>query len=475
VAVLVSLWTVKLLRTSISPDWTKWVPGWNGIQVDASVLAFTLVLAALAGVLFGLPALFHSSRVDLNTTLKEGGPGSMTRSRARLRGALVVIQVVFALVLLVCAGLTIQGFKRMADVYAGFHPETVLEIEPVLAARSYSDSARIANFHQQLLRQTAAMPGITAAAFAQNPPASNIESDAAHFMIEGRAPSRPGETLSADFEIVSPDYFRILRIRVLSGRAFTDSDNAAAPGVVLISRSTAAKFWPLADAIGQHVRLTDGGVSAPWLTIVGVVDDVRQNWWSSLSQPTIYRPMLQAPDRGLTLLLRAGANPLGYVSAVRSIVHQLDPTVAVGGVRSFDHEVNDSIGIIRIMGILMGVFGVVALVLSAVGVYGMLSETVAQRTREIGIRVALGASPGDVWRLVLWNAVQLTGIGLAIAAPISLAVNRAMESFVFGIVSIDFEVIAGFTALLLAVAVAACYVPARRAMRVDPMIALRCE
>jgi putative ABC transport system permease protein len=475
VAVVVSVWTVKLLRTSISPDWTKWVPGWNGIQVDASVLTFTLVLGALAGGFFGLPALFQAGRVDLNQTLKDGGPGSGTRARARLRGALVVVQVMFALVLLVCAGLTIQGFKRLADVYAGFQPETITEFEPVLPAQSYSDPARIANFYQQLLRQTAALPGVTAAAVTQNPPASNVESDPSKFLIEGRPVSHPGEEPVANFETASPDYFRLLQIAVLSGRAFSDADNSAASPVALVSKSTAARFWPQGGAIGQHIRLVDTAASAPWMTIVGVVDDVRQNWWSSLSQPTIYQPMLETPDRGLTLLLRSAGNPLSYVSPLRAIIRQLDPTVAVAGVRAFDQEVNDSIGIVRIMGILMGVFGFVALALSAVGVYGMLSETVAQRTREISIRMALGASARDVWKLVLRDALKLTGIGLAIAAPLSLAVNRAMASLVFGIVSIDLGIIAGFTALLLAAALAACFLPARRAMRVDPIVALRYE
>jgi putative ABC transport system permease protein len=473
-AALVSFWTVRLIRTSISPDWTKWVPGWNGIRVDASVLAFTIALAAMVGVFFGLATVFHAGRVDLNQTLKEGGPGSMTRSRARLRGTLVVAQVVFALVLLVCAGLTIQGFARLANVYAGFQPETVVKLEPVLPANSYTDATKIANFYQQLLRQTAALPGVTSAALVANPPASSIDNDTASFVIESRPSTRPGDTPSADLQIASPDYFRTLRIALLSGQEFSGADNDGGARVALVSRSLAVKFWPHADPIGQHIKLTDPGAASPWLTIVGVVDDVRQNWWNSLSL-TIYQPMLQAPSRGMELLLRANSNPEGYISSVRAIIRQLDSKVALAGVRSFDRQVNDSIGVIRILGILMGVFGVVALALSAVGVYGVLSESVAQRTREIGIRVALGARPGDVRRLVLWNALKLTGIGLAIAVPVSLAVNRAMAALVFGIVSVDFGVIAAFTAVLLFVSLAACYIPARRAMRVDPMIALRYE
>ena len=475
IAVAVSLWTVGLLRTSISSDWTKWVPGWNGIQVDRTVLAFTILLATTVGIFFGFATLAHAGRVDLNQALKEGGPGSMTRARARLRSTLVVVQVIFALVLLVCAGLTIQGFMRLANVYADFQPESVMEFEPILPASSYTDATKISNFYQQLLRDTAALPGVTAAALISNPPASNIDNSATSFTIEGRPAARPGEALSADLQIASPEYFRALRIPVISGRGFSGEDNAAGAPVVVISRSMAAKFWPHTDALGQHIALTDTDTASSRLTIVGVVDDVRQNWWNSPSQATIYRPLFQAPDRGMALLLRTAANPASYASSVRTVIRQIDSTVALAEVHTLQSEVTDSIGIIRIMGILMGTFGAVALALSAVGVYGVLSESVAQRTREIGIRVALGASPRAVRKLVLGQALKLTGVGLLIAVPAALAIDRALASLIFGIVSMDFSVIAAFTAVLLLVALAAGYFPVRRAVRVDPMVAIRYE
>lgn len=485
-AVAVSLWTVKLLRTSISPEWTKWVPGWSGIQVDRTVLAFTILLATAVGVFFGIAALVHAGRVDLNQTLKEGGPGSMTRVRARLRSTLVVVQVVFALVLLVCAGLTIQGFMRLANVYAGFQPETVLEFTPVLHGDFYHDSTKVTNFYRELLREIEALPGVRSAALIRNAPASSADNDVSTFAIEGRPAPRPGEVSSADTQIASPEYFRTMRIPVISGRGFSEADDARSEPVAIVSRGMAAKFWPRGDVLGQHLRLTDTDAQvdlpkdskaqeAPWLTIIGVVNDVRQNWWNSPFEPTIYRPLLQVPERGMRLVVRATANPSSYASSVHTIIRQLDPTVALDDVATLETEVNDSTGIIRIMGVLMGIFGGVALALSAVGVYGVLSESVAQRTREIGIRVALGASPVAVRKLVLGQALKLTGIGLTIAMPIALGINRAMVSLVFGIVSMDFAVIIEFTVVLVVVALAAAYFPARRAMRVDPMVALRYE
>ena len=470
----VSLLTVRLLRTGISPDWTKWVPGWSGIQVDRTVFAFTILVAFAIGAFFGLMTFAQARRRDLHSALKEGSPGS-TASRARLRSGLVVAQLVFALVLLVCAGLMIQGFTRMAKVYADFRPANVIEFEPVLPASSYVDKTKISNLYEQLLRNSVELPGVTSAALISNPPASNVDNSSTTFAIEGRPAPRPGEAPSAGFQVASPDFFRALLIPVISGRAFSENDNATGEAVAIVNRGMATAFWPHAEALGQHVRLTDPNTASPWLTVVGVVEDVRQNWWNSPSQPTIYRPLLQAPDQGMTLVLRTNADPTGYVSPIRAILRQLDSSIALAEVRTLDNEVRDSVGIIRIMGVLMIVFGAIALALSAVGVYGVLSESVAQRTREIGIRMALGASESTVRALVLRHALKLTAVGLALAIPLAFAINRAMAALIFGVVSVDLRVIAAFSVVLVLVALAACYIPARRAAKVDPMVALRYE
>jgi putative ABC transport system permease protein len=456
-------------------DWTKWVPGWEGIQLDGSVLAFTLLVAAGVGVFLGLATLLHTSRVEPNKTLKETGPGTVTPAKQRIRSGLVVVQVMFALILLVSAGLTIQGFVRLANVYQGFEPRSVLRIEISLPEKTYSDNVKVSNFYQQLLRGTAALAGVEHASLVTNSPASNVDNETTFFTVEGRPAPQTGVLPSADLQTASSELFDTLRIPSISGRNISEADTADALRVAVISRGMASRFWPKGDALGHRVKLGAADSAEPWLTVVGVIGDVRQNWWNPLTRPVIYKPFLQSPQRAMTLLLRTSSNPTSYVSAVQGIVRQIDPGIAFEGIRTLEQEVADAIAIVRIMGILMAVFGLVALTLSSIGVYGVLSESAAQRRREIGIRLALGAHPRDMMKLILGQAARLTGIGLAIALPISLAISRAMASLVFGVVSMDFTILAGFAALLFLVALCAGYLPARRAIRVDPMTSLRYE
>ena len=475
VAILASFLSVRTLRASMPASWTKWVPGWDGIRVDGNVLAATIVMALATGLALGLATVLHASYMELNNTLKETGAGSVTPNKRRVRSALVVAQVIFAFVLLVCAGLTIQGFVRLAGVYKGFEPATALKVEISLPEKAYPETVRITNFYQQLLRGAASLPGVQHASLIANPPASNVDSETTFFNIEERPALKAGEAPSADLQIATPDFFTTLKISLVAGRFLSEADNANAAPVVVISRGMAERFWPGADPVGHRIKLGTADSPEPWVKIAGVVGDVRQNWWNPITRPVIYKPFAQSAQRSMTLLLRTAADPTTYVSGIREVVSRIDPGIVLRGVATLEEEVTDSIAIVRIMGILMGIFGLVALVLSSVGVYGVLSESVAQRTREIGIRLALGAETAALMKLILGHALKLTAIGLAIALPVSFAISRAMTSLIFGIVSMDVTILAGFTGLLFLVALGAGYLPARRALRVDPMIALRYE
>src|SRR6266478_655764 len=475
IAVAASFASVRALRTSIPVGWTKWVPGWDGMRVDGNVLAFAVMAAFGVGLILGLATLLHTSRIEPSKTLKEAGTCTVTRAKRRVRSTLVVVQVMFALILLVCAGLTIQGFIRLANIYQGFVPASVLRIEISLPQKTYADNVKITNFYQQLLRAAASLSGVQHASLVSNPPASNVDSETTFFTMEGQAALKISEVPSADLQIASSDFFDTLKISLVAGRIFSDTDGANAAPAAVISRGMASRFWPKGDAIGHRIKLGPQDSAEPWLTIVGVVGDVRQNWWNSLTRPVIYRPFGQSPERSMTVLVRTTANPTTYVSAVRDVVRQMDPGIALRGINTLEEEIADSIAIVRILGILMGIFGLVALALSSIGVYGVLSESVAQRTHEIGIRLALGADPRDLMKLILGQALKLTGIGLAIAVPCAIAISRMMASLIFGVITVDFVILCGFTALLLLVALGAGYLPARRAISVDPVVSLRYE
>jgi putative ABC transport system permease protein len=473
-AILVSFWSVKLLRTSISPGWTMWVPGWDGIQINETVLAFTILLATTVGTAFGLIAALQATKMDPYSALKQAGRGLLGGKR-RLRSTLVASQVTFALVLMVCAGLMGQAFMRLANVYQGFQPAGVLRLEIDLPEKAYTDAKSITGFYQRVLYESAALPGVKAVALVRNSPASNVDNEVTPFTIEGRPALKASEVLAADLQISTPDYFGTLHIPLVAGQFYSESNTADTARVVVISRSMAQRFWAKGDALGQRIKLGAADASEPWMTVIGVVEDVRQNWWNPAARPTIYQPFLQAPRNTMVFLLRATSDPTAYSTNVRDIVRRTDAGIAVTEVNTLEKEITDSIAIMRIMGVLMAVFGCVAIVLASLGVYGMLAEAVTRQTREIGIRLALGAEPRDVMRMVLGNAVKLAGIGLAIGVPVTLILNRTMASLIFGIVTMNVGLMVGFSVLLLGVSVVAAYIPARRAMRVDPTAALRYE
>jgi putative ABC transport system permease protein len=475
VAITASFSSVRLLRNSISPDWTKYVPGWDGIRVDSTVLFSTILLSLFLGLVFGLATALHLRHINLNTVLKETGRSSAGPARGRLRNGLVSAQVALALILLVCAGLTMQGFSRLAEAYQGFQPDQVLKFEVSLPQSAYPDPAKRGNFFQASLREVSSLQGVSGAALTSNLPASNVDNEKTLFTIQDRPALQASEAPAADLQTISGDYFSVLKIPLIAGRFFSEADNATGARVAIISRTMASRFWAKGDPLGQRIKLGAADSAEPWMTVVGVVGDARQNWWNPATFPVIYRPYLQSSRSSFRFVLRAASNPTSMASAARAAISQVDPEIPITELKTLETEVQDSIAIVHIMGVLMAIFGCVALFLSSIGVYGILAENVAQRTHEFGIRFALGANPRDVLRLVFRHALIVSGIGLGIGLPLAFAVSRAMAAFVFGIVSVSVPVLVSLAGLLILVALVAAYFPARRALRVDPMTALRYE
>jgi putative ABC transport system permease protein len=302
-----------------------------------------------------------------------------------------------------------------------------------------------------------------------------VDNEKTPFTIQGHPAPQASETLAADLQTISGDYFSVLKVPLIAGRFFTEADNATAVRVAIISRTMANRFWAASDPLGRRFKFGAADSTEPWMTVVGVVGDARQNWWNPATFPVIYQPYLQSSRSSFRFVLRTARNPAGNASAARAAISQVDPEIPITELKTLETEVQDSIAIVHIMGVLMAIFGSVALLLSSIGVYGTLSENVAQRTHEFGIRVALGANPRDVLRLVFRHALTVSSIGLAIGLSVSFAVSQAMAAFVFGIVLVSFPVLLSFAGLLLGVACIAAYFPARRALRVDPMVALRYE
>jgi putative ABC transport system permease protein len=470
-----SMFAVNLIRDSIPFDYTKWAAGWESIRLDWRVIAFGTILTVIVGVLFALGGAMRSTAVDLNQVLKEAGGRSGGGGRNGLRGLLAMAQVVFATVLLAGAGLMAQGFFRMVNIYKTLDPANVLTAGVRLPPSAYPDAAKIRSFYQQFVQRAAALPGVEAAGLATNPPASNVDNPRTLFVIEGQTVLRQSEAPSADLQSVSPDFFQSLKIPVLQGRNVSEQDGPESTSVAVISRAMAARFWPGQSPIGRRVKIGEPAAAAPWTSVIGIVDDVKQNWWDGRPRPVIYLSYLQAPKRDMDFTVRARSGTAALAAEVRAVARTLDPSVSFVGLGSMDGAVSDSLAPLRILGILMVVLAAVALALAALGIYGVLAHSVAQRRHEFGVRLALGAQRQDVLRLVLSYSWKLAAIGLGVGLPLAFTLSLAMRSVMFGVVTFNALVFIALASLVSAVALLAAYVPARRAMHSDPMLALRSE
>jgi putative ABC transport system permease protein len=473
VGLLLSLWGVTVLKAFIPES----IAQAREIAVDARVLGFTLLVSLLTGFVFGLAPAAQASRFNLNETLKEGGRDSSTGRRGnRLRSLLVVAEVAISLVLLVGAGLLINSFLRLRGVDPGFRADNLLTMAVQLPQSKYPDGARRSAFYDEVLRRVESLPGVQSATVTNWIPLVR-QGDSMGVSVEGTPDPAPGQgnRPAIVVRVVSPRYFETLGIQLLQGRPFdARTDRADTPNVVVISEAAARKFWPNQSPLGK--RLTVGSPSNPedWMEVVGVARDVRQFGLDAEPKPQMYLSYAQADFFAPRhLVVRTEGEPLNLAGTVRQTVWGIDRDQPVAQVRPMEDVLSDSIARQRFSMLLLGIFAGVALILAAVGIYGVMSYTVAQRTHEIGIRLALGAQKRDVLRLAVGQGLRLVLVGVAIGLVAAVALTRLMSSLLFGVSATDPLTLAAISALLVAVAALASYVPARRATKVDPMIALR--
>ncbi len=466
---LLALWGTDLLVAAGQEN----LPRFREVSVDLRVLLFTLGLSLATGLVFGLVPALQTSRPDLNESLKEGGRGGTAgRARHRLRGALAVGEIALALVLLTGAGLMLKSFLRLVSVDPGFRADHVLKFDVALPGSKYGTDAQQAAFVRQALQKLGALPGVATAAVATTLPLTG-DLISYSFNLDGSGPQAPSDRNSAEYDGVSPGYFHAMGIRVLKGRELRESDAAGAARVAVISDTMANRFFPGQDPIGRRIDINNGPPA--WREIVGVVADVKQLSLDGGIRPHVYEPLDQSPSPYVTFVLRTSTDPAGLGTAARHAIQEIDPEQPIAGVETAEALVADSVAQPRFAMLLLGVFAGVALLLAGIGTYGVIAYSVSQRTHEFGVRMALGAGRGQVLALVVRQGALLAAAGVALGLLAAAGSSRVLAGLLFGVSPTDPITYAGVALLLTGVALLACVVPARRATRVDPIAALRCE
>ena len=469
---LVAIWGIQLLVALSPAD----LPRVKEVTIDLRVLGFTFGVSVLTGILFGLLPALQASRPNLNERLKAGGRSATSGiNRQRLRGSLVIAEIALSLVLLVGAGLLIRSFQRLQAVNPGFNPTNVLTMQLDLSGPKYKTGAQVIAFHDQLLERLKQLPGVQYASTRTFVP---IASDASfaylRFNVEGRQ-GDVSEPPVAYYNGVSPDYFQTMMIPLLNGRGFNDRDLRGSQNVAIVNSALARRYFGAEDAVGKRISLEDNPKEGDWVTIVGIAGDTKPRELRSEPVAELYMPYDQQPEPGMSLMIRYREGGAGVAAAVRSEVLSLDKDQPVYSIRTLDSVLSESVAGPRFRTLLLGIFAGVALILAGVGIYGVISYAVSQRTQEIGIRMALGARASDVLKLIVKGGMMLVLIGVAIGLAGAFALTRLLTTLLFGVTPTDAVTFATVSAGLIVVALFACFIPARRATKVDPLVALRYE
>ena len=454
------------------------LPRAGEFSLNSSVLAFNFAIAILAGLISGLAPALQTGAANLHDTLRSGSRESAMGSRLGGRNLLVIVETAVGVVVIIGAGLLLRSFRRIEQVPLGFQPQGVLTFRAIPRGQRYSDLSHRSAFYHQAIERLDALPGVQFAAAVTFVPLTFVRGSKG-FTIEGRPPIAPGQIPMAGYDVVTPDYFATMRIAMREGRDFSWRDTNETEPVIIINEGMAKTYWPGEDSLGKRIR--QGGPDdheVPWLTIAGIVGDIREFDPITAPRPTMYFPITQFADPGGILrdwVVRTTGDPLPVASSVRSAVSSVDKDLPVTRVRTMEEVWSLSVASQRLNLLLFVLFASVALVLSTIGIYGVMAYRVAERTREIGIRMALGAPSTDVLKLVLAQGFRLAALGLLLGVIAAFALTRLMASMIYGISSTDAATFFAVALLLAAVTLAACYIPARRVLRVDPTVALRYE
>ena len=470
---LIAYWGTPSLVTALPQSQLNAMPFLKSLHIDARILAFSFVLSLLTGIFFGLAPALQSSRLDLNETLKEGGRNSSAGAGHRLRSALVVSEIALAVVLLIGAGLMMKSLYRLLQTNVGFNTENLLTMTVILPATKYTENSQSINFNDQLRERVQSLAGVSGAGTVNILPLNG--GNTTRFNIEGDPVPPPGQEVEANIRTVSDNYFQTLGIPLLAGRNFDASDKPNGQGVVIIGKSVADRMFAGRDPIGRKIKYS--AIDAPGDLIVGVVGDVKITGLDQAIKPVLYYPFRQNGSIFSNLVLRTNSDTTTLANMVRNEIRSIEPEAAILNINTMNEVIAQTPASFmrRFPALVISIFAGIALLLASIGIYGVVSYSVSQQTHFIGVRMALGASPVDIQKMVMKQGLWLALLGVGIGVAASVGVMRLLNDLLFGVTTTDATTFAVVTGTLFVVALLACYLPARRATKVDPLVALRYE